>query len=471
MNKLKTYWTALIDAWQNRANLGERKRNERELDFLPAALEVLERPPSPLGKFLGRTLMALVTIGIVWACVGNIDITAVAEGKIISSSRIKDIQPLEKGVVKAIYVKEGELVRAGQPLVELDQTLSVAEQTRIAQELHFAQTNWMSEGALLKALQQSTTPQLPQADTHPIAAVLTPSERSIQTQLLQQKWLDHRSRVSTIESQKKEQEAALQSVEARIVQLQQTLPLATKRAEAVKHLVEQKNASEMEYLEVEQSRIEQQQTLLSYQAQRKQNLAAIETAAQQLNTLKAETLSQTLMRVDELQRQVQSLTQELAKANDIKAKQILYAPVDGNVQQLAVHTIGGVVTEAQVLMQLVPHNDYLEVEATLENKDIGFVHIGQTAEIKINTFNFTKYGVIDAEVVGVTADAVVDEVKGLVYKLRLKMSQKIMNINGREVTLLPGMSVMAEVKTGKRKLIEFVLSPLLRKADESVGER
>ena len=122
-------------------------------------------------------------------------------------------------------------------------------------------------------------------------------------------------------------------------------------------------------------------------------------------------------------------------------------------------------------MQLVPHNDYLEVEATLENKDIGFVHIGQTAEIKINTFNFTKYGVIDAEVVGVTADAVVDEVKGLVYKLRLKMSQKIMNINGREVTLLPGMSVMAEVKTGKRKLIEFVLSPLLRKADESVGER
>ena len=471
MNKLKAFWIALIDAWQNRANLGEQKRNEQELDFLPAALEVLERPASPLGKFLGRTLMALVTIGIIWACVGNIDITAVAEGKIISSSRIKDIQPLEKGVVKAIYVKEGELVKAGQALVELDQTLSGAEQTRTAQELHFAQTNWLSEGALLKALQRSIAPQLPQADTHPIAAALTPSERSIQGQLLHQKWLEYRSRVSTLESQKKEQESALQSVDARIVQLQQTLPLASKRAGAIKRLVEQKNASEMEYLEVEQSRIEQQQTLLSYQAQRKQSLAAIETAAQQLNILKAETISQALTRVDELQRQVQSLTQELAKANDIKAKQILYAPVDGNVQQLAVHTVGGVVTEAQVLMQLVPHNDYLEVEATLENKDIGFVHIGQMADIKINTFNFTKYGAINAEVVGVAADAVVDEVKGLVYKLRLKMSQKTMSINGREITLLPGMSVMAEVKTGKRKIIEFVLSPLLRKANESAGER
>jgi len=471
MNKLKAFWMALIDAWQNRDNLGEQKRNEQELDFLPAALEILERPPSPLGKFLGRSLMALVTICIIWACVGNIDITAVAEGKIISSSRIKDIQPLEKGVVKIIYVKEGEFVKEGQPLVELDQTFSAAEQTRITQELQFTQINWLREGAFLKALQQSTPPQLPQADSNYISTVLTSNERFFQTQLLEQKWLDYFSRVSSVESQKKEQEAALQSTEARLAQVQQTLPLAIKRAEALRRLVEKKNASEMEYLDVEQARIEQQQTLLSYQALRQQNLSAIETAGFQLSSLKAETISHTLTRIDEFQRQIRSLTQDLAKANDIKAKQVLYAPVDGSVQQLAIHTVGGVVTEAEVLMRLVPHNDYLEVEATLENKDIGFVHVGQAVEVKVNTFNFTKYGVIDAEVVGVTADAVADEVKGLVYKLRLKMSQKTMNINGREVNLLPGMSVMAEVKTGKRKLIEFVLSPLFRKANESVGER
>ena len=141
------------------------------------------------------------------------------------------------------------------------------------------------------------------------------------------------------------------------------------------------------------------------------------------------------------------------------------------MQQLAVHTIGGVVTEAQVLMKLVPKDDFLEVEAVLENKDIGFVFAGQPAEVKVNTFNFTKYGILEAEVVGVTADAIIDEVKGLVYKLRLKLDKNQMQIDSRTVDLLPGMTVMAEVKTGKRRLIEYVMSPLLRKMDESVSER
>ncbi len=289
--------------------------------------------------------------------------------------------------------------------------------------------------------------------------------------MLEQKWLDYQSRVSTVQSQKNERKAALNANQAKLSQLEQTLPIAISRVASFKKLYDGNLIPEMNYLEAKETRIEQQQTLYSYQAQQQQNLAAIETSVQQLNTLRAEAVSQALTQVDEFQRQVQSLIQELAKAKDVTAKQILYAPVTGRVQQLAVHTIGGVVTEAQILMQLVPYNDYLEVEAVLENKDIGFVYVGQSAEIKINTFNFTKYGSIDAEVVSVTADAIADEAKGLVYKLRLKMKQKTMMINGRQVDLLPGMSVMAEIKTGKRKLIEFVLSPLMRKAHESVGER
>lgn len=492
-SKLKLFWQVLLDTWQNRAQLGEQNRNQQELDFLPAALEVLERPPSPAGKLLARVIIAFVTIGIVWACVGNVNITAVAEGKIISSSRIKNIQPLEKGVLKAIYVKEGQLVEAGQALIELDQTLTAAEQTRIAQELHFAQINWLREKTFLTALQQNKAPLLTAErattptttpTTTPIPTVtstnarqlnknftLSQAEKFTQTLMLEHKWLDYQSRVSTVQSQKNEREAALNANQAQLSQLQQTLPIADRRVESFKKLFDDNLIPEMNYLEAKQTRIEQQQTLYSYQAQQQQNLAAIETSVQQLNTLRAETVSQALTQVDEFQRQVQSLTQQLAKAKDVTAKQVLYAPVAGKVQQLAVHTVGGVVTEAQVLMQLVPHNDYLEVEAVLENKDIGFVYVGQSAEIKINTFNFTKYGSIDAEVIGVTADAIADEAKGLVYKLRLKMKQKSMIIHGRRVDLFPGMSVMAEVKTGKRKLIEFVLSPLMRKADESVGER
>lgn len=487
VSKLKLCWQTLTDTWKNRAQLGEQKRNQQELDFLPAALEILERPPSPVGKLLARVIIAFVTIGIIWACVGDIEITAVAEGKIISSSRIKNIQPLEKGVLKTIYVKEGQKVEAGEPLIELDQTLTAAEQTRISQELHFAQLNWLREKTFLTALQQNKIPLLtPTTAPTPVTApnvtavstyyinksfAFTPAEQFTQTLMLEQKWLDYQSRVSTIQSQKNEREAELNANEAKLNQLQQTLPIATSRVTSYKKLYDDNLIPEMNYLEAKETRIEQQQTLYSYQAQQQQNIAAIETAEQQLNTLKSQSISQSLTQVDEFQRQVQSLTQELAKAKDVSDKQILYAPVAGKVQQLAVHTVGGVVTEAQVLMQLVPHNDYLEVEAVLENKDIGFVYAGQTAEIKVNTFNFTKYGSIDAEVIDVTADAIADENKGLVYKLRLKMTQKSMNINGREVDLLPGMSVMAEVKTSKRKLIEFVLSPLMRKVDESARER
>jgi len=460
--------TALKDAWRNRDKMGNSNKTRELAAFLPPALEIQEAPSNPLAKWLGRSLMLLFTIAVVWACIGEINIVAVAEGKIISSGRTKDIQPLEKGVVKAIYVKEGQRVKAGQPLVELDQTITVADQTRLANELRLVTLNHRREQSLLKALQaEGEAPSLlmdPQQ-------TLTPLEKRRQSQLLQQQWLDYQSRASTHLSQTKEREAALQSNQAQLKKLQQTLPLITRRAEGLKKLVAKSLAPEMDYLAVEQERIEQQQTLASHQAQHQQHQAAIETTRQQLNTLQAEVIGKSLSDLDEYQRQIQTFTQELAKATELNANQILYAPVDGTIQQLAVHTIGGVVTEAQILMKLVPRGDVLEVEAILENKDIGFVFEGQSAEIKVNTFSFTKYGIIDAEVVGVTADAMIDEAKGLVYKLRLKLQKSEMRVDGRSVSLLPGMAVSAEVKTGKRRLIEFVMAPLMRYSNESARER
>jgi hemolysin D len=141
------------------------------------------------------------------------------------------------------------------------------------------------------------------------------------------------------------------------------------------------------------------------------------------------------------------------------------------VQQLAVHNTGAVVTPAQVLMIIAPTDQRLEVEASLENKDIGFVEVGQQAEVKIDTFPFTKYGTIQGEVVDISHDAVADEQKGLVYKVRVLMKQGSLTVDGREVALTPGMAVTVESKTGTRRLIEFFLSPLLRYADESVRER
>lgn len=149
----------------------------------------------------------------------------------------------------------------------------------------------------------------------------------------------------------------------------------------------------------------------------------------------------------------------------------LAAPVDGTVQQLAVHTVGGVVTPAQALMIVVPRDDPLEIEAFIENKDIGFVHPGQTAQVKVETFPYTKHGTVPAKVVHVSTDAIQDEKRGLVFAARLALGRSTIPVNGSPVNLSPGMAVTAEIQTDRRRVIEYFLSPLLQYATESFRER
>ncbi len=166
-----------------------------------------------------------------------------------------------------------------------------------------------------------------------------------------------------------------------------------------------------------------------------------------------------------------SLQEELNKARDLNRKQLLTSPVDGIVQDLAIHTVGGVVTSAQELMKIVPENQTLEVEAWLQNQDIGFVETAQSAEIKIHTFPFTKYGVIDGAIEKISADAIADEQQGLIYKTTVSMDKTWLNVEGKKFNLVPGMGVSVEVKTGKRLLIEYILTPLLKYKMDSVEER
>ncbi len=175
--------------------------------------------------------------------------------------------------------------------------------------------------------------------------------------------------------------------------------------------------------------------------------------------------------VADYQRQIASIKEELKKASDINQKRILYAPVSGQVNELAISTEGGVVTEAQQLMQIVPDEEFLEVQVMLENKDIGFAREGMPAEIKVQTFPFTKYGVIEGEVMSVSNDATVDEQRGLIYGMQIKMNAHTIRVNGTDVKLKPGMPVTAEVQTGHRRIIEFFMAPLLKYKNESIRER
>ncbi|MDO6515156.1 HlyD family type I secretion periplasmic adaptor subunit [Neptuniibacter sp. 2_MG-2023] len=493
----------LHSRWQERANMGDNDLARQELAFLPAALEIKEKPPHPASRVTAYVLLALFTIGLVWACVGEVDIVATAEGKIIPSGQVKLIQPFERGVVSNILVKDGQLVKAGDPLVELDRGQTGANQKRIEQEVTQNRLNMQRLGYFKQYLDRQAGLSNPASETHPTEQsaksnqtpshnpVLTKDKQSTiatkthslvwpeasnyqqqqQTLLLMQQQENFRAEQSRLFQLIIDKEAEQQVNAALINKLKGTLPLISQRVSALKKLMQQKMAARVQYLELEQLRIEQQQDLIGAKARNRQLKAQFDELKQQNQALIARTRSENLQELLQTDREYLSLGQELNKANDLNKKQILTSPVNGVVQELAIHTIGGVVTEAQTLMKIVPENQQLEVEAWLENKDIGFVSTQQSAEVKIHTFNFTKYGIIDGHVETISSDATVDEQRGLIYKAKVLLTKNSLMVDGREVPLVPGMGVSAEIKIGKRLLIEYITAPLLRYKSESLSEK
>lgn len=199
--------------------------------------------------------------------------------------------------------------------------------------------------------------------------------------------------------------------------------------------------------------------------------SAIARAQEELRVLAADTRQKTYDGLRQAREQIGQYAPQVAKTGQRNRLMQLRAPVDGVVQQLAIHTVGGVVTPAQVLMAIVPSEDSLEVEATVLNKDIGFVRPGQRATVKVESFPYTRYGYLEGIVETVSHDAVQDEQLGLVFSARVKLSDASLAIDGVSVSLTPGMSLSVEIKTGKRRVIDYLLSPLKQHGGEALRER
>jgi hemolysin D len=299
-----------------------------------------------------------------------------------------------------------------------------------------------------------------------------PAERQAQEQRLLAGQVDeYRTKLARIDADIVRREAELASTRQIVAKLEQTVPIARRRAQDFKDLVDKKFISQHGYLDKEQARIEQEADLATQKSRLNELAAAVQEGRNQRLAQAAETRRIALDSLTEGEQKSAALTQDHLKADARGKLMTLTAPVDGTVQQLAVHTVGGVVTEAQALMIVVPREDAIEVEAFLDNKDIGFVSAGQIAAVKIETFPYTKYGTVSATVAHVSDDAINDEKKGLIYATRLKLDRTAIRVEDRMVNLAPGMAVTAEIKTGSRRVIEYFLSPLLQYKDESLRER
>ena len=466
--KLKATLAQVREAWRQRHLLNESGHPGLLRDFLPPALEVMEKPPHPAPRILLFVIGSICLFGLLWSIFGKVDVITVAEGKIIPNGQIKRVQPFDRGVVRKIWAREGQLAEAGQPLIELDRTQTQADETRLEAESRFAAPKKTRREILREFLRRPAWEALDEeaARSHPQLQGDLENGR-----LLWEEYIGIIAQWRTLEAQLEERRAELAVSQENIRQLSATLPLIEQRLAAYESLYEKRLVGINEYLGLKEERLRQFHGLEAEKARSGQLEAAVRAVERQLEAQKAQNLAEVLNELDDLARQVEAIAQELAKARDLGAKQVLHAPVRGTVKGLMVHTVGGVVEPAQVLMEIVPLGETLEVEAFVGNQDIGYVKAGQKAEVKVATFPFTKYGVIEAVVEQVADDATVDEKLGLIYRARLVLAKTTIAVKGQETPLMPGMAVTAEIATDQRRLIEFFLAPLLRMKDESLRER
>jgi hemolysin D len=465
LNNIVQIVSRYVNVWRA-AKEDERRQPSRIVpqgkaaEFLPAVLEIQDAPPSPIGRAIAGTIMLVFAAGIFWSSIGTIDIVAVAPGKTIPSGYSKVVQPLDSGVITAIHVRDGVEVKKGDSLIELDPTQSSADREKASNEYHSAQLDAARLRAVLSGGNRFEVP--PGSD---------PKLAAVQQQMLRDQVAEYQARVEAAQHTVDQRTAAVQVTKENVRRLEATVPIEEQRAQAYRKLLEDKYVSEMDYLQFEQQRIDKKQELAGQRYQLKQNQSALAEAGKNYQVLISEFKKTRQQELSDAETKANSLMQEFVKASQKTGLQRLASPIDGVVQQLAVHTVGGVVTPAQQLLVVVPKEHQLEVEAWVENKDIGFVKKGQPVEIKVESFPFTVYGIIQGKVVSVSDDAVPQEKVGLIYAARVSMDRSTMQVEGRDVRLSPGMGVTAEIKTGQRRLIEFFLSPLLKSVQESAHER
>lgn len=450
---------ALKQRWQRHVDQGKTRD---EYDFLPAYLDIVERPVSPLARrtawFLALTLLSV----LVWSIIGKLDIHASANGKVIVSEHSKVIQPFEPGVVAAIHVRDGDHVSAGQVLIELNPIGIDAEVGNINQQL----IHRLLEAAQITAL----------LTDDPLANFTYPegsAENLVMTakSLLIKKHDEHHAELARQESELAVNQAHMHSAVANIANQKTLMKNIYQRLQALQTLAKSKSIAAVELLIQEREWLNAQA-----EASRMQNeLAILQAKAGHLTQTRLHYLAEKKRsyqeQLNKTHEVINQLQQELIKSVERQRQQTLRAPESGVIQQLAVHTLGGVVTTAQPLMVLVPEDYPLELDVMILNKDVGFVLPGQAVEVKVDSFPYTRFGTLSGEVKHISRDAMEDQQQGLVFPARVRLDSDTLSVEGRPVRLSAGMAVSVEIKTGRRRVIDYLLSPLQQYQSEAMRER
>jgi membrane fusion protein, hemolysin D len=460
-------------------------------EFLPAALEILETPPSPVRIALLAIICVFAAAALAWSYFGRIDIIAIAQGKFQPTGRVKIVQPLDTGKVLASYVENGKHVQQGDVLVELDPSEGAAEVEQFRTGFASYRAEALRRRIAIDAARAKQTAKAPpiawEADV-PLPIRLR-EERVIASDLGQLN-----AQVASLNAQANQKRAERERLQSTIVAQKQLVATQQERVSMRSSLVEKSAGSRADLLNAVET-MQYQQTALVQQigqlAEAEANLAVI---ARDTDKAYETFISENAQKLAEAERQADDVAQKLAKSAAKLDHMTLRAPLSGTIQASSVTTVGQVLTSGEEIMRIVPEDAVLEIECYLPNQDIGFVKEGQDAVVKIESFPFTRYGTINARVTRVARDAipqpeaeqtetnsqkqtkstqsgVAQRTQNLVFPVTLKPETTLIGIDGTNIPLQAGMATTVEIRTGSRRILEYIFSPLVQVGSEAMKER
>ena len=393
-------------------------KNEKDdsHEFLPIISEIEEEPINPLGRATFWIIITLIFFTALWLFFGKVDIVVTARGKIIPDGEIKIIQPLETGVVKDIHVKEGQFVRKGQTLIEIDTSTTQPQLQSLQANLDYINTERKRlNGEIVENAENSYT----------------------QNELSKSAYADLNNQLAA-----KNYEIKRLREEISNYQKQLTLNLdKEKRMQEVSDII-----ARNELDKVHSENMDYRSRIASLNEQ-------IRGVQKEMAYIRSNFRTQNLTELADRDKKANELEANIKEIEFKKQQQNIISPVDGYVNTMLVHTIGGIVTPAEKVISIVPADSALIIKASVLDKDIGFVKEGMPVQVKIDTFDFQKYGMIEGKVKKVSKDSVEDEKQGLVYDVFITPITKSLMVDGKEQPISTGMGLSAEIKTGKRRII------------------
>jgi hemolysin D len=453
-----------LDSWSDESRRRkEGRRGWTDTDFLPAALEITETPPSPIGRWIIWTIIAAALVTLIWSCLAHVDTVAVAEGRLVPEGRLRSVEAAEQGVIRRLVVKEGQHVTKGQPLIYLDPTIADAEASTARNDLATARLTTARDNALLAfAAGRSEGMASPQGAANEAVEA--------EGMAVQARIAEYRAKVLSLDQRRVGATATARATQAEIDKLQRTLPLLREALDLQEDLARQGFGARQKLLQQRQAYVTAQADLVAQHARLDEARAQAASLAGDAAQAREEFVSKAAQERAEAEGVIVSRGNVVREADQKQGLHVLTAPVSGTVQEVMVTNIGEVPEVGKPLVTIIPDGEPLVVEALLLNRDAGFIRPGMKAVIKLEAYPFTRYGVLHAVVERVSPDSTVDQKRGLVFPVRLRITGSSLKLPDGSKALSPGMSASAEIVTGTRTVIEYLWSPIARSLHEAGRE-